>query len=54
MDKLGLFGAFLPIFEQLEYSQKIWLRQLLVLMVPQLHAKYQKKTNEPILRKTLS
>ena len=33
------------------FSQKIWLHQSLDFMVNYRHVKYQKKTNDPILRK---
>ena len=39
----GILGFSGPFSGKREFSQKIWLRQLWVLMVPQLHAKCLKK-----------
>ena len=44
-------GPFCPNLGKREFSGKIGLCHFFTLMNLQLHAKYQKKTNEPILSK---
>ena len=51
----GLFGTNLAhqlLFFFLFFFSKIWLRQSLDFMDSYYHVQYQKKTNDPLLRKT--
>ena len=45
------FVTFGPILDPQKIFQNIWLNQSLDIMVSYHHVQYQKKTNDPILRK---
>ena len=46
-------GAKCPLFPNLgrHFFSKIWFRQSLDIIISDYHVQYQKKTNDPILRK---